>query len=89
MGKNQLASIKKEQEVYGVTNGDLIVKAIFTFTHETFLCIVMEYMIGGDLAFLLQTEGRFDEPVAKFYIAEITLALEYLHKNGNFISKHR
>lgn len=42
----------------------------------------MEYMIGGDLNSLLKTEQYFDEKTAKFYTAEILLALEYLHKLG-------
>lgn len=82
MGKNQLDSLKNEQEVYGVISGDYIVKAIFSFIHETFLCIVMEYMIGGDLGSLLEEYGCFDEQSAKFYIGEIVLALETLHKSG-------
>lgn len=39
-------------------------------------------MIGGDLKSLLAMSGFFDEPAARFYCAEITLALEYLHKHG-------
>lgn len=39
-------------------------------------------MIGGDLNSLLKTEQYFDEKTAKFYTAEILLALEYLHKLG-------
>lgn len=36
-------------------------------------------MVGGDLKSLLSVYGYFDEPMAAFYAAEITLALEYLH----------
>ena len=82
MGKNQLDSLKNEQEVYGMISGDYIVKAIFSFIHETFLCIVMEYMIGGDLASLLEEYGLFDEQTTRFYIGEVVLALETLHKSG-------
>lgn len=39
----------------------------------------MEYCIGGDLASLLQKLGYFDENMTKIYIAQIVLALEYLH----------
>lgn len=39
----------------------------------------MEYMIGGDLKTLLENLTYFDENIAAFYIAEATLALEYLH----------
>ena len=42
----------------------------------------MEYLIGGDLSALLQIHSRFSEDWARMYIAEVTLALEYLHQNG-------
>jgi len=80
MGKNQLDSLKKEQQVFGVVSGEYVVKAIFSFVHETFLCIVMEYMKGGDLSSLLEEYCLFEEDTARFYTAEIILALEYLHQ---------
>lgn len=42
----------------------------------------MEYLVGGDLKSLLSICGYFDENMAVFYAAEITLALEYLHSHG-------
>ncbi|PNF21270.1 hypothetical protein B7P43_G02142 [Cryptotermes secundus] len=42
----------------------------------------MEYLVGGDLKSLLSIYGYFDENMAVFYAAEITLALEYLHSHG-------
>lgn len=80
MGKNQLDSLKKEREVFAVVSGEYVVKAIFSFIHETFLCIVMEYMNGGDLSSLLEEFVFFSNDFSRFYIAEIVLALEYLHQ---------
>lgn len=60
--------------------GDFVVKATFTFAHQSFLCIVMELMVGGDFGSLLEKCGCFDEWFAKFYIAEIILAVEGLHE---------
>lgn len=60
-----------------------MVKAIASFAHKNYVCSVMEYMPGGDLSNLMQDEGgRFFEEEAKFYVAEIILALESLHKQG-------
>ena len=42
----------------------------------------MEYIIGGDVKSLLSVLGYFDESMAVLYAAEVTLALEYLHKHG-------
>lgn len=39
-------------------------------------------MIGGDLKSLIAAYGGLCESAAQFYCAEITLALEYLHKHG-------
>lgn len=39
----------------------------------------MEYLNGGDLYSLLRNLGCLDEEVARIYIAEVVLALEYLH----------
>ena len=44
-------------------------------------------MIGGDLKTLLENLGYFDETTAAFYVAEATLALEYLHSK-DIIHRH-
>lgn len=40
----------------------------------------MEYMVGGDLKSLLKRYITFPQQVARFYVAECALALEYIHK---------
>jgi serine/threonine protein kinase len=62
--------------------GEWIVKAVASFTFNVYLCSVMEYMPGGDLLSAIERESYFDEPDAKFYIAQIVLAIECLHQQG-------
>lgn len=44
--------------------------------------MVMEYLIGGDLASLLHSMGYFPNDMAVRYAAEIVLVLEYIHSIG-------
>ena len=39
----------------------------------------MDYCAGGDLSLHLAKSGCFSEDVSRFYIAELILAIEYLH----------
>ncbi|WVQ84398.1 hypothetical protein IAT38_006550 [Cryptococcus sp. DSM 104549] len=52
----------------------------FSFQTDTELYFVTDYKCGGELFWHLQKEGRFSEDRARFYIAELILALEHLHK---------
>ncbi|WWD18777.1 hypothetical protein CI109_103232 [Kwoniella shandongensis] len=52
----------------------------FSFQTDKELYFVTDYKCGGELFWHLQKEGRFSEDRARFYIAELVLALEHLHK---------
>lgn len=63
------------------TDSPFIVGLKFSFQTPTDLYLVTDYMSGGELFWHLQKEGRFQEERAKFYIAELILALEHLHNH--------
>lgn len=63
------------------TESPFIVGLKFSFQTQADLYLVTDYMSGGELFWHLQKEGRFLEDRAKFYIAELILALRHLHQH--------
>lgn len=59
-----------------------IMKLQFSFQDSTHLYLIMDFINGGELFFHLSQAGQFSEERARFYAAEIILALQYLHKSG-------
>ncbi|KAM5355809.1 hypothetical protein ACJ41O_002455 [Fusarium nematophilum] len=64
-----------------MSDSPFIVGLKFSFQTPSELYLVTDYMSGGELFWHLQKEGRFDEKRAKFYIAELILAIQHLHNN--------
>jgi serine/threonine protein kinase len=67
--RNQFNAVKKENDIYKIIKGDYIAKAYFSFIYQDYLCFVMEYIYGGDLASLLERLGVLEQSHARFYIA--------------------
>ena len=63
------------------TESPFIVGLKFSFQTPSDLYLVTDFMSGGELFWHLQKEGRFKEDRAKFYIAELILALKHLHNS--------
>ena len=69
-----------EKNVLSQTHHPFIVKLKYSFQTSTKLFLLLEYCPNGDLGKHLLFEKRFSEQRAKFYICEVLLALENLHK---------
>ncbi|WKA04344.1 hypothetical protein VitviT2T_022392 [Vitis vinifera] len=90
MDKGALASRKKllraqtEREILQSLDHPFLPTLYTHFETEKFSCLVMEFCPGGDLHALRQRQpGKyFSEHAARFYVAEVLLALEYLHMLG-------
>lgn len=59
-----------------------IVKLHYAFQTRSKLYLIMDFINGGELFFNLRREQRFSEDKARFYAAEVVLALSHLHQNG-------
>ncbi|KAJ0974922.1 hypothetical protein J5N97_016887 [Dioscorea zingiberensis] len=77
--KNAVESILAERDILISVRNPFVVRFFYSFTSRENLYLVMEYLNGGDLYSLLRNLGCLDEEVARIYIAEVVLALEYLH----------
>ncbi|XP_020221536.1 probable serine/threonine protein kinase IREH1 [Cajanus cajan] len=77
--KNAVESILAERDILITVRNPFVVRFFYSFTCRENLYLVMEYLNGGDLYSLLRNLGCLDEEVARVYIAEVVLALEYLH----------
>ena len=80
--KNMVNHALAERRVLTLSQTPYVVKLYYAFQSAEYLYLVMEYLIGGDLSSLLQVYQTFPEDMARMYVAEVALALEYLHSNG-------
>ncbi|TYI82261.1 hypothetical protein E1A91_D05G210300v1 [Gossypium mustelinum] len=80
--KNDIERILAERNILIAVRNPFVVRFFYSFTCRDNLYLVMEYLNGGDLYSLLRKVGCLDEDVARTYIAELVLALEYLHSVG-------
>uniref|UniRef100_A0A7N0RDC6 non-specific serine/threonine protein kinase n=1 Tax=Kalanchoe fedtschenkoi TaxID=63787 RepID=A0A7N0RDC6_KALFE len=77
--KNAVESILAERNILISVRNPFVVRFYYSFTCRENLYLVMEYLNGGDLYSLLKNLGCLDEDMARVYISELVLALEYLH----------
>ena len=62
-------------------NYPFLVKLYCCFQDKEYLYFILEFIQGGELFFHLHREIRFDDEKTSFYIAELILALNFLHEN--------
>lgn len=77
--KKQLTRLAiTECNILKQANNPFIIKVHFSFQTADHLYIVLDYCEGGDLGFILR-EMTLEEEEAKFFIAELIIAIRYLH----------
>jgi len=79
LNKNQLMHVRTEKEIMTASN-PWIVKLKYSFQDELFLYLVMDFLPGGDLMNLLMKKEILTEDEARFYTAEMILAVDSVHK---------
>uniref|UniRef100_H3B2B3 Rho-associated protein kinase 1 n=1 Tax=Latimeria chalumnae TaxID=7897 RepID=H3B2B3_LATCH len=71
----------EERDIMAFANSPWVVQLFYAFQDDRYLYMVMEYMPGGDLVNLM---SNYDMPEkwARFYTAEVVLALDAIHSMG-------
>lgn len=82
LNRNQVAHVKAERDILAEADNEWVVKLYYSFQDKDNLYFVMDYIPGGDMMSLLIRMEVFPERLARFYIAELTLAIESVHKMG-------
>eukprot|EP00170_Pyropia_yezoensis_P004341 contig_17747_g4353 len=82
--RNKIQRVMTEREILATASHPFIVTMYASFQTTHRLCFVMEYCAGGEFFRVLQRQPqkRLRESAARFYAAEVVLALEYLHHVG-------
>ncbi|XP_017267512.1 serine/threonine-protein kinase LATS1 [Kryptolebias marmoratus] len=80
--RNQVAHVKAERDILAEADNEWVVRLYYSFQDKDNLYFVMEYIPGGDMMSLLIRLGIFKEELAQFYIAELTCAVESVHRMG-------
>ncbi|KAF7665084.1 hypothetical protein LDENG_00154650 [Lucifuga dentata] len=80
--RNQIQQAFVERDILTFAENPFVVSMFCSFETRRHLCMVMEYVEGGDCATLLKNIGALPVELARMYFAETVLALEYLHNYG-------
>ncbi|XP_078485413.1 microtubule-associated serine/threonine-protein kinase 3-like isoform X3 [Ciona intestinalis] len=80
--RNEVQQVFAERDILTFVENPFVVTMYCSFQTKHHLCMVMEYVEGGDVASLIKNISVLPDEVAQMYFAETVLALEYLHNYG-------
>ena len=80
--KNQVIHIRSEKLIMSKVKSPWIVDLKASFQEDDYLYLVMEFLQGGDFMSLLIKKDILTEKEARFYTAELILAVDSIHKLG-------
>ncbi|KAF1879280.1 hypothetical protein Lal_00047954 [Lupinus albus] len=84
--RRQVEHVISERNLLAEVDSNCIVKLYCSFQDDDYLYLIMEYVPGGDMMTLLMRKNTLTEDEARFYVGEIVLAIESIHKR-NYIHR--
>jgi len=85
--KNQIHHLRAEKDVLSKATDHWVIGLHDTFQDDQFLYMVMDYLPGGDLMTHLIRKETFSEQEARFYVAELVEAVDYIHTELHYIHR--
>ncbi|ETI52410.1 AGC protein kinase [Phytophthora nicotianae P1569] len=79
---NSVSYLQAERDIMTKINHPFLISLRYAFQTKSNVYLVMPFVAGGELFHHLHKEGLLLESSAKFYAAEMVLALEHLHSKG-------
>ncbi|KAE9043916.1 hypothetical protein PR001_g5572 [Phytophthora rubi] len=79
---NSVSYLQAERDIMAKINHPFLISLRYAFQTKSNVYLVMPFVAGGELFHHLHKEGLLLESSAKFYAAEMVLALEHLHSKG-------
>lgn len=83
--KLRLKDATNEKDIMILSSHPFTVKLYFSFQDKKNLYYCMEYVEGGVLFKYIREQGTLSENVTRFYVAQVVLALKYLHEECKII----
>ncbi|XP_036344195.1 citron Rho-interacting kinase [Rhagoletis pomonella] len=76
------SQVKEERDIMARRSSEWITNLQYAFQDNDNLYLIMEFLPGGDLLSLMSRNGPFEEELARFYLAELIMAIHSLHEMG-------
>ncbi|THV07983.1 kinase-like protein [Dendrothele bispora CBS 962.96] len=75
-----VANVIQERRLLEEIDHNFVVNLRYAFQDDENCFFVLDLMLGGDLRFHLERRGHIPESIVKFWVAELSSGLAYLHK---------
>ena len=79
---DEVRHVLTERDILTATRSPWLVRLLYAFQDESHVYLAMEYVPGGDFRTLLNNSGVLREEHARFYISEMFVSVNELHKLG-------
>lgn len=80
---DEIRHVLTERDILTATSkSDWLVKLLYAFQDPSHIYLAMEFVPGGDVRTLLNNSGVLKEEHARFYSAEMFIAVDALHRLG-------